>query len=1181
MTVKRSLFARTAAVAAAMSLAVTSVTVSADETETSPIAADEPMAIAENVPNPKAPANGIVYNLKGGAAGTHNVNGTDYQTKGSYTEAELLIGTDEIDNNRVNSAKEVADIYNQKYLLGIASDFSVFLEGNLTVRDSDAEGRVAVGGDVISKAGYNYQIANGDFATATPLSLIPGGGYENRKDFAHLIVGGHLEDINTLAKVERSSGYTENYGGEYYKPENDMFKRFVLNTNSPKTANDNWNVSFHQQGQYVAGHNHDGINADELSQFYAAKLIDFPATFEMLRDRSKALRNTGSLYNVGTATVDYQTKEDGNTKMVLEYKGDPTQTVVFEVTEWKDNISEIDIINPIDNGNVEYIINCQSENPKLANTGGTLRTYLTGADNKTEEISKIDGVETSNNNKASTRLLFNFFNAKKLTISNNFTGTVLAPDADVNSNGKGHLSGALIAKSYDGPIEFGYRPYRGIAAPVTGKPVVPTPDTPDNPETTSTVKVSKTDLSGTPVAGAQMKVYSGTYTDASQLEGVTPLYSWTSSTTDYVLTDIAEGSYTLYEAAAPDTYEVTTTLINFGVNSLGKVTGVTANTDGMYYYNENTNTIVVKNKKIFNEPVIKLIKEYEDTDLAAMDPAERYELLSATKFNLSGNGINQNQSPVWDDARKKAVVTFTANDSEANVNVAKGTIKAGTYILSEVDMGITLKGYSIPVKHSFECIVDTEGNVTYREADTKNPITTEFPEVKNLIVKFPVPVSKQDVAEGGKELAGASLSIYRGTYNSTEELAGVKAFDSWVSTEEGPRTLYLPHGDYTLYEVSAPKGYEAATTFIHFTVSATGEISGIDTNTDSDVYKNENGVIVIKNSRIPTDPVIKLIKSYEGLDLASMNENDRDALLAATLFELSNKYNATISAVPEWNEAEGTAIVTFRNKNGEDPFIITDSDYTLYESTENQLVLQNMGYTIAVDKKFDVHIDTFGNVSYRPAGSGVFGDKFPEVENKMFVDEGQTKLVISKQNIAGTELSGAQLQIKDASGTVVDSWTSGSKAHSIIVEEGTYTLHEVSAPNGYTAITDVIFSVDANNSVTVISTTTTGGFAAVTNPDGTVSITVTDAADFSGGVSGLPAEVLPQRPTDNVNLSGTPSHNPDSDKSMESSEDNDSAEDVGAGAGMTAQTAADSTAAIVFMAAGLAAAAAVVRKRRK
>ena len=69
-----------------------------------------------------------------------------------------------------------------------------------------------------------------------------------------------------------------------------------------------------------------------------------------------------------------------------------------------------------------------------------------------------------NNDPNSARILYNFYYASELEINGNFNGTILAPNADVKSfDGKcpGHLSGALIAKSFYGSLEFGYRPYRG------------------------------------------------------------------------------------------------------------------------------------------------------------------------------------------------------------------------------------------------------------------------------------------------------------------------------------------------------------------------------------------------------------------------------------------------------------------------------------------------------------------------------------------------------------------------------------------------------------------------------------------------------------------------------------------------------------------------------------------------
>ena len=71
-----------------------------------------------------------------------------------------------------------------------------------------------------------------------------------------------------------------------------------------------------------------------------------------------------------------------------------------------------------------------------------------------------------------------------------------------------------------------------------------------------------------------------------------------------------------------------------------------------------------------------------------------------------------------------------------------------------------------------------------------------------------------------------------------------------------------------------------------------------------------------------------------------------------------------------------------------------------------------------------------------------------------------TKVEISKTDISGKELSGAKLTILDQEGNEVESWTSGEKPHYIeMLPIGKYTLHEVSAPDGYLVAEDIIFEV--------------------------------------------------------------------------------------------------------------------------
>lgn len=71
-----------------------------------------------------------------------------------------------------------------------------------------------------------------------------------------------------------------------------------------------------------------------------------------------------------------------------------------------------------------------------------------------------------------------------------------------------------------------------------------------------------------------------------------------------------------------------------------------------------------------------------------------------------------------------------------------------------------------------------------------------------------------------------------------------------------------------------------------------------------------------------------------------------------------------------------------------------------------------------------------------------------------------TKVEISKTDISGKELPGAKLTILDQEGNEVESWTSGEKPNYIeMLPIGKYTLHEVSAPDGYLVAEDIIFEV--------------------------------------------------------------------------------------------------------------------------
>lgn len=424
-------------------------------------------------------------NMVSNYAGTDGniVNGVTY-SPAQMSEVELLIGNGSPLAEGARNADDVIANAKRKYFLGIASDFCIFLKTDFTPKAADAEGRVAVGGNVeyISNDG-NYQIGAGDYISGTALKGTD--NYTGVSGFAQLIAGGSLiSQIAPYGTKHNDSGFS------LASPTEDLYKRFVVGNkfdydNSLHIANVRWNdgaVADSVKYDNADGHNHyyntydDKINAsDEKTQIYQTAsenpLINFNEQFRWLNEQSLKLSKVKA-----TGTCDFTngiltfTAPDGTKE------GD---VVYFETPEdWTDNkYKEIHYINiPVNNeeDNVplcNIVVNCKGTTFNIGeNKGFNSGTIITKINDY--EIStggKTAGDKSVNNNhKASETILYNFYQATgDCTLGANFNGTILAPNADVKSkcdgtsDGAGHLSGALIANSFEGGMEFGYRPYRG------------------------------------------------------------------------------------------------------------------------------------------------------------------------------------------------------------------------------------------------------------------------------------------------------------------------------------------------------------------------------------------------------------------------------------------------------------------------------------------------------------------------------------------------------------------------------------------------------------------------------------------------------------------------------------------------------------------------------------------------
>ena len=332
---------------------------------------------------------------------------------------------------------------------------------------------------------------------------------------------------------------------------------------------------------------------------------------------------------------------------------------------------------------------------------------------------------------------------------------------------------------------------------------------------------------------------------------------------------------------------------------------------------------------------------------------------------------------------------------------------------------------------------------------------------------------------------GAEGQVDEVTFSPTRTQATYDFLKVSHDGTKGEVTVTLPLGKYTITEVQAPYGF--VLTQQSYTVefgwdSQKNDIvlaktivsheqdgdkkcsySIVNVKDASDAHKNGQ-TLVFENARVlptPEKPGDKVGKVGVGI-----YKQDREALtyLPGAVYELYT--------VDDIYSADGTKLL--------------DAGAKLAESSPTN----ESGFTW-----FDVDVPIRGEYYIDPAGprstsrensgryriveitapAGYLLDSTPvDVE---FTYEGQqiawqivdgtntnlrTSVDISKQDITnGKELPGAKLEIRDADGNLVESWTSGKVPHTVrgLELEKEYTLTEKRAPDGYAEAESIVFKL--------------------------------------------------------------------------------------------------------------------------
>ena len=340
--------------------------------------------------------------------------------------------------------------------------------------------------------------------------------------------------------------------------------------------------------------------------------------------------------------------------------------------------------------------------------------------------------------------------------------------------------------------------------------------------TEKAITFSKVNLGGTEIAGAQIKIYKGDKAEGQAVE------SWTSEAGKSKELNLAPGTYTFHEEAAPTGY-LKVTDITFQVKTDGTV--------------EVTN-VGEKDSKGEDNKVVTNGSTVTVTDKDDDLPRK----ITFSKVSLGGEEIAGAQIKIFkgDKAEGQAVESWTSEAGKSkDLNLAPGTY---TFHEEAAPTGyLKVTDITFQVKHDGTVEVTNVGEKDSKGEDNKVVTNGSTVTVTDKDDDLPRKVTFSKINQYGTEIGSAQIQIFRGNEATGNPVA------EWTSEVNKSHDLELAPGVYTFHEATAPAGYLAVKD-ITFQVNFDGTITILNANGNTVEYKD--GKLVVTDQSIPTIPSV-------------------------------------------------------------------------------------------------------------------------------------------------------------------------------------------------------------------------------------------------------------------------------------------------------------------------------------
>ena len=626
-----------------------------------------------------------------------------------------------------------------------------------------------------------------------------------------------------------------------------------------------------------------------------------------------------------------------------------------------------------------------------------------------------------------------------------------------------------------------------------------------------TVSFSKKEMAGdgSELAGAKMELTAGfgtmvnwntAYVSGPAITVAGQKATWTSGT-EQLKIKLPAGTYTLKETTAPEGYDIITTT-TFTVNAAGEITKTSSNTD-----------VTISGDVVTAFDAAK--KTYE-VSISKKDITKTGSELAGASMKLTATGttsVNWNKARVSGPAitANGKAITWTSGTAPLVLNLPDGTYQleetATLKIGGKEYTRFTTATFSMTDGKVTETTVKDDSTVTFTGTDNRTVTAFDTPVTKTADVNF----SKKDFTDKGvanaNELTGAEMKLTATTGDATtwtaddwaaakkegpavSMVSGEKAV-TWTSTSTQLK-ISLPDGTYKLEENGAPAGYDEITTFDFeikdgkVTSTAISETVTLDSTTNT----------------VTAFDKLKLTETtFSKKDFADKGDANAEELVGAKMQLTAKSGKATTWTASDWTSAKkagpavskvnGKSAVEWTSTSTQLKINLPDGEYELEETAAPN------GYTVITKLSFKVE-------NGKVTATGTASETTAVDSNKNLVtafDSLNTKTVtFSKKDFAdknkdnAEELAGAKMKLTAVSGPATSwdsnrwksaktqgpavskvdgesaaSWISGSVQLKLSLPDGTYKLSETAAPNDYTAITDITFTIE-NGKVTGSST---------------------------------------------------------------------------------------------------------------